>query len=105
MAVSEGIHSIVEWCDVYNMYVNDEIVVHCCPLLMGVESIYYLESDEEKKAALDRFHKNLRNAKQMIRKESGVEDINKLFSKITKAKHSSPIIKYYRKKKKRDNRD
>jgi hypothetical protein len=105
IAVSDGVHSIVEWCDIYNMYLNDEIVVHCCPLLMGMENVYDLEDETEKKIALERFYKNLRNAKEMIRKESGVEDINKLFSKITKAKHSSPIIKYYREKKKMGNRD
>ena len=72
---------------------------------MGMEDVYDLEDEAEKKIALERFYKNLRNAKEMIRKESGVEDINKPFSKITKAKHSSPIIKYYREKKKRGNRD
>ena len=47
-----------------------------------------------------RFNEDLRNAKKMIRKEAGIEDIERLFSSITKPKHSSPIIDYYRKKKK-----
>lgn len=98
--VSESIHSIAGYCDKYDMYINEELAVHCTPLLMGVEDIYSIENDDEKKDAIKRFNEDLRNAKKMIRKEAGIEDIERLFSSITRPKHSSPIIDYYRKKKK-----
>jgi len=37
--------------------------------------------------------------KKMIKKESGIKDVNKSFTSMTKAKYSSPVIDYYRKQK------
>lgn len=96
--VSATIHDIAGWCDSHEMYINEELAVHCTPLLMGVEEIYDIEDGNEKKDQIEQFRNNLQNAKKMIRKESGIQDIEKMFSSITKPKHTSPIIDYYRKK-------
>ncbi len=83
------------------MYINEELAVHCVPLLMGMEDVYDMQDEHSKQEAISHFNGNLRAAKKMIRKESGVEDIEKLFSRITKPKRTSPIIKAFREEKQR----
>jgi hypothetical protein len=99
-AVSVAIHELAGFCDEHELYINEEVIVHCVPLLMGVEDIYYIEDKEEKKRETERFQGNLLAAKRMIRKEAGIADLDKLYRSITKPKYSSPIIEHYRKKKK-----
>ena len=72
-------------------------------MFIGIEDIYGASDQKEKKRSMDRFHGDFKNAKQMIRKESGVTDIDNLFKTITKAKHSSRMIEYYRKLSKESN--
>lgn len=98
--VSEAIHSVAGFSDENELYLNEEIIVHCVPLMMGVEDIFYIEDENGKKKEIQKFQDNLLAAKRMIRKESGIQDLDNLFGSITKAKHSSPIIDYYRNKKK-----
>lgn len=93
--VSSGIHEVAEWCDTHGMYINSDLIVHCVPILMGIEDIYYISDTEQRKKEITRFRKLLRDSKLMICKESGIADINNLFTRITKAKHKSPIIDYY----------
>jgi hypothetical protein len=97
--VSAVIHEIANWCDKNEMYLSVELTLLCTPLLMGVEEIYDTEDSDEKQDLVTQFLDNLHNAKKMIRKESGIEDIEKMFSSITKPKHTSPIVAYYRKRK------
>lgn len=97
--VSAAIHEIAGWCDRHDMYINVELAVHCTPLLMGVEEIHAVIDSDEKKNRIAQFREDLRNAKKMIRKEAGIQDIEKMFSSITKPNHTSPIIDYYREKK------
>ena len=98
--VSAAILEVAGFCDEHELYINEELTVHCVPILMGVEDIYYIEDKNQKEQGIDRFRDNLLAAKRMIRKESGIADLDKLYLSITKPKHSSPIIEYYRKLKK-----
>lgn len=98
--VSNAIHAIAGWCEDNDMYLSEELAVHCVPLLMGVEDIHDIKDEKAKQLEITRFRKNLRDAKKMIRKEAGIADIENLFSAITKPKHNSAIIEYYRKAKK-----
>lgn len=98
--VSVAIHEIASWCDKHDMYINEEITIHCVPLLMGVEEVYGMSDTEAKGERMRQFHKDLLDARRMIRKEAGISDIENVFSGITKAKRSSPIINLYRAKKK-----
>jgi hypothetical protein len=86
--------------DEHELYINEELAVHCVPILMGVEDIYYIDDKDEKEREIKRFRNNLLAAKRMIRKEAGIADLDKLYRSITRPKHSSPFIEYYRKKKK-----
>jgi hypothetical protein len=94
--VSAAIHFIAAWCDKHDMYINDELSVHCVPLLMGMEEVYEMKDEGQKKAVIEQFNENLRLAKKMIRQEAGIADIERLFSSITKPERASPIIDYYR---------
>jgi hypothetical protein len=99
--VSAAIHGIATWCDSNDMYVNEELTVHCVPLLMGVENIYAMADAKEKEDRVKRYREDFRNAKKMIRKEAGIEDIERMFSGIVKPKRSSAIIDHYRIQKKK----
>jgi hypothetical protein len=94
--VSEVLHGIAGYCDEHEMYIRDDLAVHCVTVAMGVEDIPDLPDQREKSDAIARFREKVADAKRMIRKETGVSDIDALFQSITKAKHSSPVIEYYR---------
>lgn len=98
--VSVAILDVAQFCDMHELYFDEEITVHCVPILMGVEDIPDMESEVEKESEIKRFRESLVAAKKMIRKEAGVTDLNKLFRSMIKPKHSSPIIEYYRARRK-----
>ena len=97
--VSVAIHEIAGWCDKNDMYISVELTLLCTPLLMSIEEIHDVQDSNEKQSLIKQFREELRNAKKMIRKEAGIEDIERMFSSITKPKYTGPIIDYYRKKK------
>ena len=98
--VSVAILEVAEFCDANELYIGEELTLHCVSILMGVEEIQDIESEIERKEAIEHFQENLGLAKKMIRKETGISDLDKLFRSIIKPKHSSSIIKYYKKRKK-----
>jgi hypothetical protein len=98
--ISNAIYEVTTFCDEHEMYISEELSVHCVATIMGVEDIYYIEDEKEKEDAVKNFYDDLLAAKRMIRKEAGISDLDKLFRSITKPKYSSPIIKYYRKREK-----
>ena len=98
--VSAAIHDVAEFCDEHELYINDELGLHCVIFFTGVEEIQDIEDDGTTKQEIKRFRDNLLLAKKMIRKEAGITDLDKLFRSITKPKYATPIIDYYRKKKK-----
>lgn len=83
------------------MYINEEIVVHCVPLLMGVDEIYSNPDVDAKEERMQQFRNLLLDAKRMICKEAGLEDIERIFTGITKPKRRSLIVDYHRSQKKR----
>jgi hypothetical protein len=99
--VSAAVLDIAGWCDDNDMYINEELTVHCVPLLMGIEDAYDMKDEAAKQKAIAQFRENLRAAKTMIRKEAGIEGIEKLFSRITKPRRNSPIIEAYREERQR----
>jgi len=93
--VSTTILDLASFGDTHDFYLNEHIVLHYMTLLMGVEDIYDIKGKKQKKKEIERVWKNLRETKRMIRKESGIEALDKLFRSITMARHKSPIIEYY----------
>lgn len=93
--VSAAIHDLASFGDTHDFFINEHVSLHYMTLLMGVEEIYDIKSKRKKKKEIDRVWKNLRETKRMIRKESGIEALDKLFRSITMARHKSPLIEYY----------
>ncbi|MFA4987570.1 MAG: hypothetical protein WC712_13390 [Candidatus Brocadiia bacterium] len=93
--MSEVILDLAGFCDEHAMYLNDEIALHSTGSFVGAEDIFELKP-AAKKHALERFREDVKLAKEMIRKESGIVDIERHFTSITQAKHSSRLIEYYR---------
>jgi hypothetical protein len=97
---SSVVFNIAKFMDSNGLYLNDNIVVHCMSALVGIEDVYYIEDPEEKKDEIENFTKSIANARKMIKSETGLEALNKLFGSISKAKHESEIISYYQRRKK-----
>ncbi len=90
---------VMEYCDINQLYLNEEIIVHIGATFVGTGDM--IDADKEsKKIQLQNFRMSVLEAKEMIKAESGIEELNDLFKKITKAKHNSPIITYFREAKK-----
>lgn len=90
---------IMEFCDLNQLYLNEEITVHIGATFVGTGDM--IDADKEsRETQLQKFRLSIGGAKEMIKAESGIEELNELFKKITKAKHSSPIIEYFRESKK-----
>lgn len=95
--VSDAIFQVAEFCDENELYINEEITVHCVPILMGFEEVPDIKNKSKRNHVVEKLRADLLAAKRMIRKEAGITDIEKLFSSITKSEHSSPTIEYFRK--------
>ncbi len=90
---------VMEYCDINQLYINEDITVHIGAAFVGTGDI--IDADKEsKKVQLKNFKISVLEAKKMIKAESGIEELNDLFKQITKAKHDSPIITYFRELKK-----
>lgn len=94
------VFDVAEFADSNGLYLNENIVVHCLASLVGIEDIYYIEDPEERKEQIQRMRESFANAKKMIKAETGLEALDKLFGSISKAKHESDIISYFQERKK-----
>ncbi|MFA6093895.1 MAG: hypothetical protein WCU88_10090 [Elusimicrobiota bacterium] len=102
--MSEGILALTGFCDRNAMYLNEELALHAMATFVGAEDIFKM-NPAAKKRALEKYREDVLAAKRMVRKESGIMDIEKHFTSITQAKHSSPLIEYYRElKRKQDDK-
>lgn len=93
--VSEAIFDIAKFCDKNSFYIDERITLQSMSILIGVEGINDIQDQKDKEKEIKLAWKNLRDTKKMIRKESGISELDKLFQSITRAKHKSPIISYY----------
>jgi hypothetical protein len=87
---------IAEYNDKHMLYLNEEITIHCFMIILDIDNIYYIEDPKEKEKTIQQFNNNCVNLISMIRKETGLEKLDKFFTSITKAKHQSEIIDYYK---------
>ena len=98
--VSEAIFKIANYTDENQLYLKDEVTVHCCTMFMSSEDVAALNSEVEKKATVNAILEDYKNAKQMIRKECGLTDVDNLLASMMNIKHDSPVIRYFRRLKK-----
>lgn len=98
--INAAIIDIIQWCDEHSLYLEEEITLQCATLFMGIEDIPGMTDEAEQAERLDGFHHQLRYTKQMLKKASGIQDVNKSFKLMTKAKFRSPVLDYFNQQKK-----
>jgi hypothetical protein len=97
---SHAVHTVAKFNDQNELYINEEISFHFFMTIMNIENIYYISDEHEKEESIQNFRDNCRKLLKMIKEESGLNEIEKHYSSITKAKHQSEYIGLYRKMKK-----
>jgi hypothetical protein len=58
--VSEALHTVAGFCDKHQLYLDDELALHCCTVMMGLEDTKNCDDKEE---ILKQFHKDLLSTK------------------------------------------
>jgi hypothetical protein len=94
--VSGVMLDIAKFCDDNGLYLNEEVTVHCCTVFMGVEDIVPELSKKKREQLLSGFNTKFNQAKEIIRAETGLKRMDRLFRALTKAKYSSSVIEYFR---------
>ncbi len=97
---SQVVLDVAKFTDDNNLYLNENLIVHCMMTLIGVEDIYYIKDSKRRKQEIEQFRESCGDAKKMIRKESSLEALDRLFGTISKAKHQSDYIAHYQRLKK-----
>lgn len=92
---SKNIFKLAGFLDDNSLYINEYISVHCMCSIIGVEDIYY-ENDRAKRKHVKDFTKDYAKVKVMIKEETGLRAMEKLFSTITKPKYMSQHISSYK---------
>jgi len=94
---TQVILKVGNYCDNNALYLNEDIIVHSMASLMGIEEIAEINDINKKDNAIKMFEKSTRDAKIMIKKETGLSEIEKVYKKISKANPKSDIINYFEK--------
>lgn len=91
----EGLE-VLKFTDEKHFFLNEEIAVHLGGTFLRIVEIAETTDEDKRSEIRKSYNKDLSMAYDMIKKESGIQDINRHFSKMTKIKHTSPLIEYYR---------
>ncbi len=94
--ISAAIMSIAEFTDENELYIDSDLGAHCVATFMGAEDIPEITDLDKKEDAKREIRELYKQARQMIRQDSGVEEVDRLFKKIAKSTLSGPIIEYIR---------
>lgn len=90
--VSAIILDIAEFTDGNALYIDNELGTHCVATFMGAEDAFDIPDDAEREEVKRIIWDMDANAQRMIREDSGVAEINKLFKKLNRPSLTSPII-------------
>ena len=95
--ISHVVLGLADYCDANEMYLNEELTLHCVGTFMGAEDVADAKGARKREDLAQHVREKVWTAKQMIKAEAGIESLNKYFGKMTRAKLSSPLIDHYRK--------
>ena len=95
--ISELVWQVVNFCDEKSLYLNDEVIVHCCTVFMGVEDIPAEPDAKKRDEMVAQFEKGFQKVKEIVRAETGLTRMDGVFRQVTKARYSSEVIEYFRK--------
>jgi xanthosine utilization system XapX-like protein len=94
--ISGAILRIAQFTDDNELYIDPELAPHCVAAFMGAEDIHDVEHPQKRKERQREVLQNYTSAKRMIREDSGLAQIDKLFKTMTRPRISSPIIERIR---------
>lgn len=95
LLVSDAVLALAKYCDDNALYLDERLIVHCAALMMGVEDIHGLPDEDDRRTAVEGFYHNHKLAKRMIKDNSGISRLERLFCSISKPKLNSDLIEYY----------
>lgn len=90
--ISEAIHSIARFTDQEELYIDPELGTHCVATFMGAEDVLLIKDPKERVEAEQDVREMYKEAKRMIREDSGIFEIEKLFRSIYKPRITSRVI-------------
>ncbi len=82
--------------DKNGFYLNDYLTVQVATAYMGSEDVLSIESELEQAAERSKISEQYKATMQMIISESGVAEVNKHFTKVSKSRLTSPVIERVR---------
>jgi hypothetical protein len=91
---SSVVLDLADYIDANSLYIDEDIAIHCMTTVIGVDDIFSIQDEDQKRAEIRDFYQELRNAREMMREETGLSAASKLFRSITQAKHQSPYISH-----------
>jgi hypothetical protein len=96
---SSVILPIGDFIDTNQLYISDELSVHCLITLVGAEDLGKMNVKEKKQ-----YYNNWNKTTELIKEESGLNRLDKFFGKINKPKMKSDYIEYFNKLKSEKNK-
>jgi len=90
--ISAVILPIAQFTDDNELYIDPDLAPHCVATFMGAEDVFAIADPKEREERRKDIRDMYVNAKRMIREDSGIAEIDKLFKTMTKPRLSSPII-------------
>jgi hypothetical protein len=94
--VSSVIHSLCTFMDANSFYLNEAIMVQVATAYMGAEDVLSYDDDLNIATAKENVYKSSKVTKEIILQESGVTEVFKHFSTVSKSKPDSAVIRYFR---------
>jgi hypothetical protein len=101
--ISVVVHGMAEFTENNRLYLDEDLVVHCMALFMGVEDIHDA-SENERQELLAHYRPMRKEALRMAAEDSGVAELNRLFKAINKPRIDGELIRYFRKAKRESTR-
>ncbi len=94
--IDAAVFPIVQFLDDNELYIDEELGIHCIATFMGAEDVQDTENPQERKKRQQEIYDKYKDAKRMIREDSGIAKIDKMFKGITKPRLSGSVIEYVR---------
>lgn len=91
IAISASIHKFIDFASNHGFYVNDDIAMAAVALNMGLEDYPDLPEDK-RKAYEERYFQDRKNLLHMIKQDSGIDKMNKIFKAAYQPRYQSDFI-------------
>ena len=98
--MSDVVTDVATFVDQNGLYLNENLVAHCMLTFIGLEDIFKISDSTDKEAQINEFQEAYKKARLLIKKETGIEALDKLFGSISKAKLDSKYISLFQEVKK-----